>query len=114
MALVKAHRMHGHLAARLDPLGSEPLGDPALDETSLIPPLTPELQARIPAKLLRVHVPGETLKEALPALREVYTGTIAYEIEHLVGPRRACLAEAGDRVQPLPATAETGRAHPRC
>ena len=83
MALVKAHRMHGHLAARLDPLGSEPLGDPALDETSLIPPLTPELQARIPAKLLRVHVPGETLKEALPALREVYAGTMAYEIEHL-------------------------------
>ena len=83
MALVKAHRMHGHLAARLDPLGSEPLGDPALDETSLIPSLTPELQARIPAKLLRVHVPGETLKEALPALREVYSGTMAYEIEHL-------------------------------
>ncbi len=83
MALVKAHRMHGHLAARLDPLGSEPLGDPALDETRLIPPLTPELQARIPAKLLRVHVPGETLREALPALRDVYCGTIAYEIEHL-------------------------------
>ncbi|MBA3475858.1 MAG: 2-oxoglutarate dehydrogenase E1 component [Actinobacteria bacterium] len=83
MALVKAHRMHGHLAARLDPLGSEPLGDPALDETRLIPPLTPELQARIPAKLLRVHVQGETLKEALPALRDVYCGTIAYEIEHL-------------------------------
>ena len=83
MALVKAHRMHGHLAARLDPLGSEPLGDPALDETRLIPPLTPELQARIPAKLLRVHVPGETLREALPALREVYCGTIAYEIEHM-------------------------------
>ena len=83
MALVKAHRMHGHLAARLDPLGSEPLGDPALDESRLIPPLTPELQARIPASLLRVHVPGETLREALPALREVYCGTIAYEIEHL-------------------------------
>src|SRR5687767_10645210 len=30
MALVKAYRMHGHLAARLDPLGSEPVGDPAL------------------------------------------------------------------------------------
>ncbi len=28
MALVKAYRMHGHLAARLDPLGSEPMGDP--------------------------------------------------------------------------------------
>ena len=83
MALVKAHRMHGHLAARLDPLGSEPLGDPALDECRLIPPLTPELQARIPASVLRVHVPGETLLEALPALQDVYCGTIAYEIEHL-------------------------------
>jgi 2-oxoglutarate dehydrogenase E1 component len=83
MALVKAHRMHGHLAARLDPLGSEPLGDPALDETRLIPPLMPELQQRIPASLLRVHVPGETLRDALPALRDVYCGTIAYEIEHI-------------------------------
>src|SRR6187200_909532 len=50
MALVKAYRMHGHLAARLDPLGSEPMGDPALDETRLVPSLTPDLQARIPAK----------------------------------------------------------------
>jgi 2-oxoglutarate dehydrogenase E1 component len=83
MALVKAIRMHGHLAARLDPLGSEPLGDPALDETRLVPPLTPELQERIPAKLLRVHVPGETLRDVLPKLREVYCGTIAYEIEHI-------------------------------
>ena len=83
MALVKAYRMHGHLAARLDPLGSEPMGDPALDETRLHPPLTPELQARIPARLLRLSVPGETLLEALPRLREVYTGSIAYEIEHI-------------------------------
>src|SRR5205814_552244 len=30
-SLLKAHRMHGHLAARLDPLGTEPEGDPALD-----------------------------------------------------------------------------------
>ena len=83
MALVEAQRTHGHLAARLDPLGSEPLGDPALDETRLIPPLTPALQARIPAALLGVHVTGETLLEALPALRATYCGTIAYEIEHI-------------------------------
>jgi 2-oxoglutarate dehydrogenase E1 component len=83
MSLVKAYRMHGHLNARLDPLGSEPMGDPALDESRLQPPLTEELQARIPARLLRLYVPGETLLEALPRLREVYTGTIAYEIEHI-------------------------------
>jgi 2-oxoglutarate dehydrogenase E1 component len=83
MSLVKAYRMHGHLNARLDPLGSEPMGDPALDETRLVPALTPELQARIPARLLRLSVPGETLFDALPRLREVYTGTIAYEIEHI-------------------------------
>jgi 2-oxoglutarate dehydrogenase complex dehydrogenase (E1) component-like enzyme len=83
MALVKAHRMHGHLAAHLDPLGSEPPGDPALEAERLIPPLTPELQARIPASLLRLYVPGETLADALPLLRETYCGTSAYEIEHI-------------------------------
>jgi 2-oxoglutarate dehydrogenase E1 component len=83
MALVKAHRMHGHLAARLDPLGSEPVGDPALEPLRLEPKLTPELQAQIPASVLRVHVGGETLADALPRLEATYTGTIAYEIEHI-------------------------------
>jgi 2-oxoglutarate dehydrogenase E1 component len=83
MALVKACRMHGHLAARLDPLGSEAIGDPALEPENLHPPLTPELQARIPAKVLRIAVPGETLADALPRLRETYCGTMAYEIEHI-------------------------------
>ena len=83
VALVEAHRTNGHLAARLDPLGSEPLGDPALDELRMIPPLTPELQARIPSRLLGVHVAGETMLEALPALRDTYCGTIAYELEHI-------------------------------
>jgi 2-oxoglutarate dehydrogenase E1 component len=83
VALVDAIRSHGHLAAHLDPLGSEPLGDPALDESELDLQLTPELQARIPASLLGVHVEGETLADVLPRLREVYCGTIAYEIEHI-------------------------------
>src|SRR5260221_11937939 len=83
MALVKAFRMVGHLAAHLDPLGSEPPGDPALEPERLIPKLTPELQARIPASLLRLYVGGETLAEALPRLRETYCRTIAYQIEHI-------------------------------
>jgi 2-oxoglutarate dehydrogenase E1 component len=107
MALVKAYRMHGHLAARLDPLGSQPMGDPALDESRLVPALTPELQEKIPAVLLRLSVPGETLLDALPRLRDVYTGSIAYEIEHIsdhaerVWLRRAI--ESGRFREPLPA-----------
>src|SRR6266540_3588860 len=81
VSLVKAYRTHGHLAARLDPLGSDPVGDPALEPESL--KLTPELQKRIPASVLRVHVPGETLADVLPHLREIYCGTMAYEIEHI-------------------------------
>src|SRR5262245_2019833 len=78
MALVKAHRMHGHLAARLDPLGSEPVGDPALEPERLQPRLTPELQRRVPAAVLRTYVEGgETLEDILPRLQEAYTGTIA-------------------------------------
>ena len=80
-ALVRAHRNFGHLAARLDPLGAEPPGDPSLDIGRL--GLTPEIMARIPAELLRIYVPGSTLAEALPHLRATYCGTIAYEVEHI-------------------------------
>ncbi|MEA2291379.1 MAG: multifunctional 2-oxoglutarate metabolism enzyme, partial [Solirubrobacteraceae bacterium] len=85
-SLIKAHRTHGHLAARLDPLGSEPEGDPALDPEPL--GLTEEIMRRIPSKILRIGVPGATLWDALPHLRETYCGTIAYEIEHISSHRQ--------------------------
>ena len=85
-SLVRAHRTHGHLAARLDPLGSEPVGDPALDPRPL--GLTDALMGQIPAKILRMYVPGKTLAEALPHLRETYCGTIAYQIEHIGSHRQ--------------------------
>jgi 2-oxoglutarate dehydrogenase E1 component len=81
MGLVKAHRHFGHMAARLDPLGSEPPGDPALDPGPL--GLTPDVMARIPAEVLRIYVPGKTLAEAYPNLHATYCGTIAYEVEHI-------------------------------
>ncbi len=84
--LVTRFRSHGHLAARLDPLGSEPEGDPGLDPEPL--GLTPEIQAKIPAKLFHMYVPGATLADALPHLSETYCGTIAYEIEHIASHRQ--------------------------
>ena len=80
-SLVKAHRTHGHLGAHLDPLGSPPIGDPAMDPATY--GLTEELMERIPADLLRVYVPGNNLAEVLPNLRRTYCSTIAFEIEHI-------------------------------
>jgi len=92
-SLLKAHRTHGHLAAKVDPLGREPEGDPSLDPTPL--GLTADLLAQIPARILRMYVPGDTLAEALPHLREIYCGPISYEIEHIASHRqRLWLREA--------------------
>jgi 2-oxoglutarate dehydrogenase E1 component len=108
MALVKAHRTHGHLAARLDPLGSEPIGDPALDPVPL--GLNPEVMAAIPSAVLRISVPGLTLAEALPQLQQAYCGTMAYELEHISNHTERVwfrqMIESGTHRQPLSAEEE--------
>ena len=81
MFLVDNLRTHGHLAARLDPLGSAPKGDPALEPATH--GLTAEAMATVPAAVLGLGVPGATLAEAWPRLQATYTGTIAYEVEHV-------------------------------
>ena len=109
MALVKAHRTHGHLAARLDPLGSEPPGDPALDAERL--GLTPDIMQAIPSAVLRIAVPGDTLYDALPHLQATYCGTIAYEVEHIASHEERVwlrqMIESGAHRTPL--TAEDKR-----
>ena len=81
MSLLRAFRTYGHLAAHLDPLGSEPPGDPSLEPAWV--GLTPEHMKLVPASLLGVAVPGATFAEAFPALKDTYCGTLAYEIEHI-------------------------------
>jgi 2-oxoglutarate decarboxylase len=84
--IVSRVRSHGHLAAHLDPLGTEPEGDPGLDPEAL--GLTAELQARLPARIFQVYVAGATLADALEHLRDTYCGTIAYEVEHIASHRQ--------------------------
>ena len=107
--LLHRFRSHGHLAARLDPLGSEPEGEPQLDPETA--GLTPQVMAQIPARILRMYVPGETLAEALPNLRQTYCGTIAYEIEHISSHKQRVWLreqiESGAFRQPLGAEART-------
>ena len=110
MSLVDAYRIYGHLGASLDPLGSEPPGDPALDPA--FHGLEPADLAHIPASPLGVHVPGDNLEAVLEQLRQTYTRTIAYEVEHIANhTERAWLRrviESGEHRQPL--TADERRA----
>ncbi len=103
MSLVKSHRTHGYLAAALDPLGTDPQGDPALDPDTL--GLTPEIMRQIPADVLRTYVGGETLADVLPRLRETYCGAIAYEIEHIANHEERVwlrrVIESGEHRYPL-------------
>ena len=109
-SLLKAYRTHGHLAARINPLGSEGDGDPALVPENLN--LTPELMTQIPASILRIGVEGETLLEALPRMREAYCGTIAYQIEHLASHQQRVwlreMIETGAHREPLGADEKRG------
>src|SRR6185437_15567253 len=82
--LVHRFRSHGHLAAHLDPLGSEPEGEPQLDPEAA--GLTPHVMAQIPARILRMYVPGETLAEvdALERfMHKAYLGQHQFSIEGL-------------------------------
>jgi len=105
VSLVKAYRNFGHLAARLDPLGAEPRGDPSLDPGPL--GLTPDVLESIPSEVLRIYVPGRTLAEALPQLRAIYCGTIAYEVEHIASHEQRLwlrhVIESGEHRKPLAA-----------
>ncbi|MBV8424245.1 MAG: 2-oxo acid dehydrogenase subunit E2, partial [Candidatus Eremiobacteraeota bacterium] len=80
-AIINAYRMHGHLAANLDPLGSRPPGDEGLDPRSY--GLTPALMSAIPGAALHTKLQGSSLADMLPKLRDTYAGQIAYQIEHI-------------------------------
>ncbi len=86
MAVVSAYRRHGHLGASLDPLGSEPPSDPTLDPATYN--LTPAMMQAIPASVLNVKLPGRTFADVYPKLRETYSSTLAYEIEHISDTRQ--------------------------
>jgi 2-oxoglutarate dehydrogenase E1 component len=82
-ALVQAFREHGHRLAKIDPLGSEPLGHPQLSP-AFYGTSTEEL-AELPASLILGDdsEEGQSVADALEELSAIYAGSIGYEFEHL-------------------------------
>ena len=88
-------RERGHLGAHLDPLDTEPLGDPALlPETYGI---SDEDLAQLPPTIVGGHA-AEAARNALEAianLRAMYSGTISYEFDQVKSPvERSWLRDA--------------------
>jgi 2-oxoglutarate dehydrogenase E1 component len=96
--LAESIRRYGHLAAKLDPLGSKPpIGDPSLlAETHGI--TNDDLQ-QLPASLVAGPLEGvATAYDAIEALRHIYCSTTGYDYAHVFVPdEREWLRQASER-----------------
>ncbi len=84
--LLQAFREHGHQAARIDPLGSEPPGHPQLDPAYF--GTTMDELAAIPASVLFPGAGDDSLAATLGRLKSTYSGALGYEFEHLEDPKK--------------------------
>src|SRR5687768_2405770 len=79
-------RRYGHLASKLDPLGSTRQGDPALDLATY--GLTESDLKQLPASLISGPVARDAAHafDAIERLRAIYCGTIGYDFAHIFVP----------------------------
>jgi len=100
-------RRYGHLAARIDPLGSEPIGDPSLSAAAH--GITDEDLKRLPAALVEGPVAESAASafEAIERLRRVYCSTTGFDYAHVFVPEERDwlrhAAESGRFLPPLDA-----------
>lgn len=80
---IRSIRDFGHSAARLDPLGSEPPGDPALDPA--FHGITEEDLERMPSSIVGGPIAGRTsnAREAVEELKRIYCKTTGYDFGHI-------------------------------
>ncbi len=81
--LARAIRGHGHLAARLDPLGTPPPGDPALELPTY--GLAEADLLQLPSAIIGGPIAARTANalEAVRALREAYCATLGLDNDHI-------------------------------
>jgi 2-oxoglutarate dehydrogenase E1 component len=82
--LVGAIREQGHLDVPLDPLGAPAPGHPTLRPEFY--GISEEQLSRVPAQALDLERLGETVRDVLARLREIYCQRIGYEIDQLEDP----------------------------
>ncbi len=95
--LAAAIRRYGYLAARLDPLGGNPPGDPHLRLETWN--LTDTDLERLPAEVIGPGIDGRAgnAREAIQNLRQLYCGTLGYDYGHVRDPdERKWLREVGE------------------
>ncbi|HZP85081.1 MAG TPA: 2-oxoglutarate dehydrogenase E1 component, partial [Chthonomonadaceae bacterium] len=81
--LTRLIRELGHLAAHVDPLGSPPPGDPGLELATH--GLTPADLENLPASVVGGPLAegAANALEAIGRLRQVYSGSVGYETDHI-------------------------------
>src|SRR5215217_4492370 len=82
-ALAQAIREYGHLAANLDPLGSQPPGAPELELATH--GLSESDMASLPARVAGGPVAegAANAAEAVARLRSTYSGTAGFDFDHI-------------------------------
>src|SRR5262245_2695642 len=86
VTLAQSIRLYGHLAAEIDPLGSRPMGDPALrPETHGV--TEADLKA-LPATLVNGPCAegASSMWDVVERLRAIYCSTTGYDIAHIFVP----------------------------
>ena len=84
--LAESIRRYGHLAAQLDPLGSDPVGDPSL-QAATHGVAQGDLE-RLPPSLVGGPLAdgARHAAEAIDRLRQVYCSSIGYDLSHIFVP----------------------------
>jgi len=101
--LAECIRRYGHLAARLDPLGSEPVGDPSLSPAAH--GITDADLEALPASLIGGPVAESSASayEAIEKLRRIYCSTTGFDYAHIFVPEeREWLRHAAESGRFLP------------
>jgi 2-oxoglutarate dehydrogenase E1 component len=86
ISLAESIRRYGHLAARIDPLGGRPRGNPLLHPEGHS--ITSDQLRLVPASLINeaVAVGCDTMFDLVEKLRSIYCGTTGYDIAHIFVP----------------------------